>query len=120
RREVVGRADKETVIAVNVLGGVVSKTERRDQLLVSHPFLIDESIAPEARPEEATTTRSNCQRAVPVRIEVIDIASAQVHAGVAKFVLTVDLGIPDVMPARNHPASVPTRPVAEAIGQSQI
>src|ERR1700688_803386 len=60
RREVISRAGKETVIAVNVLGGVVSKTEPRCKLLVTPPFRFDEAIAPEARPKEAPNTRTDC------------------------------------------------------------
>ena len=75
RREVVSRADKETVIAVNVLGGVVSETERSYQLFVAHPLFVDEAISPEARPEKSSNAGPGGQRAVPIRIEVIGISS---------------------------------------------
>ena len=73
-REVISRAHKKTVIAVNILGGVVTKTEGGDQLLVSHPLFVDEAIGSKARPEKSTNAGSGGQRAIPVRTEVIGIA----------------------------------------------
>src|SRR5580692_7262 len=120
RSEVISAAEKETGIAVNVLGGVVTDAKGRDQLLVGHPLFVDESVAPEARPEKASDARADRQGAEPVRIEVISIAGAEIHAGIAEFVLTVDLGAPGVLPLRDHSASVSACPVAESVGQSQI
>src|SRR5580704_5792339 len=39
--EVVRRTDKKTMIAMDVFRGIVAEAEGRDQLLVSHPFLVD-------------------------------------------------------------------------------
>ena len=89
--------DKETVIAVDVFGGVVTETESGDQLLATHPLLIDESIAPKAWPEKASDTGTSRQRAVPVGIEVVGIAGTKIYASVSEFVLAVDLGIPDIV-----------------------
>src|ERR1700694_2295941 len=115
--EVISAACKETVIAVNVLGSVVTEAKSGDQLFATHPFLIDESIGPEARPEKPAHTGTNRQRAVPVRIEGVGIPGRQVYPSVAEFVLTVDLGAPDVLSLRYYTASVSARPVAEAVRQ---
>src|SRR5580692_253216 len=118
--EVVSAADKKTVIPVDVLCSVVTEAERRDQLLASKPFLVDEPVAAEARPEKPSDTGTHSQRAIPIRIEVVGIAGSKVYASIAEFMLTVDLRIPDVVSLCHHATGVSTRPVTEAVGQSQI
>ena len=95
------------MIAVDVLGGVVTKTESGDQLLAGHPLLVDEGIGSKARPEKTANTGTGRQRTIPVRIEVVGIASSQVHASIAEFVLTVDLCVPDVIALCDYTAAYP-------------
>ena len=95
------------MITVDVLGGVIAKTESGDQLLAAHPLLVDESIGSKAGPEKTADTGTGRQRAVPVRIEVVGIASSQVHASIAEFVLTVDLCVPDVVALCDYTAAYP-------------
>ena len=59
--EVVCRADKETVIAVHVFGGIVAETESGNELPASSPLLIQECVRPETRPEKPPGTRSQSE-----------------------------------------------------------
>jgi len=56
--EVVCGAGKETVIAVDVFGGIVAETESGNELPASRPLLIQESVRPEARPEKPPGARA--------------------------------------------------------------
>ena len=56
--EIVSSADKNTLVAVHVLGGEETVAQSRNELLSRAPFAIQERIGAEARPEESSYARS--------------------------------------------------------------
>src|SRR3981081_1220810 len=108
------------MVTMDILGRIVAEAQSRDKLLSCTPFPIDESIGSETRPEETASARNDRQRGVPVGVEIVCVASGQIHPRGAELVFAVNVTAPGILSLSNNATGITTAPTAEVVRELQV
>src|SRR5438067_7895051 len=90
---------------------VVAKTHSGDELLALAPFAVEKPVGPKARPEKSAAARPQGQRAIPLGVDDIRVASRYVGARVPEFMLLVHLRAHRILANGQHAARIAARPM---------